>query len=146
VRRFVALGGCAAALLTADAAAAPVPRFDPSFGFRTATDDVYCFMTFPRGHWSGFLCYRPRNGFFVRMASRDLSTRAPVRIMRGFDERLRGYRDRRVQVLGVGRAWASSDAGVVKCLLRRGGLTCRHYLGGRFVLGRMRGSRIVPRH
>jgi hypothetical protein len=80
------------------------------------------------------------------MSSRDLSTPTRVRIMRGFDDRLRGYRDRRVQVLRVGRSWSSSDAEVVKCWLRRGGLTCRHYYGGRFVLGRVRGSRIVRPH
>jgi hypothetical protein len=146
VKRLVALAGCAAVLLAAGASASPVPRLDPSFGIRPATDDVYCFMTFAGGRWSGFLCFRPRNGFFVRMVSRDLSAPARVWITRGFDDRLRGHRDRRVQVLRVGRSWASSDAEVVKCRSRRGELTCRHYLGGRFVLGRMRGSRIVQRH
>jgi hypothetical protein len=69
-----------------------------------------------------------------------------VRITRGFDDRLRGYRDRRVTVLRVGCSWASSDAEMVKCHLRARGLTCRHYYGGPFVIGHVRGSRIVRPH
>jgi hypothetical protein len=146
VKRLVALAACAAALPVPGSAALPAPRFDRSFGFRTAAGDLYCFGTFPTGHWSSFFCFRPRNGFYVRMTSRDLSTRARVRITRGFDDRLRGYRDRRVRVLRVGGSWASSDAEMVKCHLSARGLTCRHYYGGRFVIGHVRGSRIVRPH
>jgi hypothetical protein len=114
-------------------------------GFRTANDGIYCMESTPKGVWTGFVCFRPRNGFFAKMAARDLSRRGRVRLARGFDARLRGYHDRRVSVIRAGASWASSDAEMVKCWVRRSGISCRYYYGGRFWLGRRRGSRLMPR-
>jgi len=146
VTRLVAAAAFASALAAAGAAAAPAPRFDHWLGFRTRGDGVYCFGTAPAKVWTGFICFRPRNGFFVKMDGRDLSTRVRVRITKGFDARLRSYRDRRVGVVRDGASWASSDAEMVKCWVRSTGLICRYYYGGRFALDRSSGYRIVPQH
>jgi hypothetical protein len=44
--------------------------------------------------------------------------------------------------MGFGRSWLSSDAAIVSCVSRRAGLTCKHYDGLSFWLGRSRGYRI----
>ena len=147
MKRLVAAVAFASTILAVEGAGAlPAARFDYWFGFRTRGDRVYCFGSTRNHVWIGFICFRPRNGFFVKIEGRDLSAHVPVRITKGLDARLRSYHDRRVSVVPDGASWASSDAEMVKCRVRNTGLTCRYYYGGRFALDRISGSRIVPQH
>jgi hypothetical protein len=101
------------------------------WSFRTPGDAVYC-----RGYLE---CVTPNDGFWIRFSGGYTDE---ARITKGYAERWRGFRDRSVRVLGFdSRAWMSSDAAVFTCVSRRTGLTCNHWQGLAFWLGRFRGYR-----
>ena len=134
MKAFSALASLAvAAALAASAASAA-----SEFGFRTPGTNVQCRMVFVGNVWEQFVCFRRDNGFFVRMSG--VMTRNP-RITRGFSSR---FVDRRLnlRVLPFGRAWFSSDAEIVTCRNRLAGLTCTHWRGHGWTLGRRHGVRI----
>ncbi len=117
--------------------AAVIPPYDIEVGtaFRTPDHAAYCDL----GAGS-FFCFRPRDGFFIRLG--HLWGKQPT-FTKGFGDRYRGYRNRRLRLIRFGKTWYSSDAEVMTCWSRRGGLTCKHYDSGlTFWIGRRGGYRI----
>jgi hypothetical protein len=127
--------GLIALSLTIAAPARPVDQFM----FRTPDHAAYCGMNFVRKEWKEFVCFTPNDGFYVRMTN---LYGARVKISKGYLDRFVGYRNRRVPLWRFGRTWYSSDAEIVTCSSRRTGLTCRHWRGRGWWLGRFRGYRI----
>jgi Tol biopolymer transport system component len=109
------------------------PEFEAWRGFRTRSGGIHCFETGNHG-WTGFMCFRATDGFFVRMTGRDLSTDDPVRVDTGTDPRLDGYENAEVTEVEPGDDWASSDAHMVDCSVRRAAVSCRHASGPGFYL------------
>ena len=124
-----------AVLAAAAAAALAVPGEAAAWDFRTPGDAAYCRIE--QGTGSAFLCMTPNDGFWIRLSR--LNGRADV--AKGQAPRFR-TKPAGVRLLPFGRTWMSSDAAVVTCWSRRSGLTCRHYDGLSFWLGRFRGYRI----
>ena len=85
------------------------------------------------------LCFTPNDGFYVKLSG--VLTRH-ARISKGYSGRFVGYRNLRIGLLAFGRPWCSSDAEIVTCRSRRTGLTCKHWLGRGWWLGRYRGYRV----
>lgn len=108
------------------------------WAFRTSDGKAYCQMEFHRSVFDSFRCFRPSDGFWIRIS--PLSARA--RVTTGYSAQLRGLRPRHVWLLNFGRQWFSSDAAIVSCWSRRTGLTCKQYDGLSFSLGRSGGYRI----
>lgn len=127
-KRLLILVALAVVLQAAPAAAAP-----GDWAFKTPGGKAYCRLD------AGFLCMTPKDGFWIRL-TRIVGDHADVRT--GYDERFRGDRGPADRVLGFGGVFISSDAAVITCWSRRTGLTCRHYEGLSFSLGRERGYRI----
>jgi hypothetical protein len=112
------------------------------FDFKTPGDAAYCRMEFGRGHLAAIRCITPNDGFWVRISGRLYYSGSGVRVTKGYSAPFKGYHAR-VQVIGFGETWATSDAQVVTCRSRRTGLTCRHPMSGwAFWLGRSGGYRI----
>jgi hypothetical protein len=134
----------AVVLLAFVALAAPGRAEAAGWDFRTPGDAAYCRLEFAPVQggsvFNAFRCMAPSTGLWLRLefGRGDDS----VRITKGYDVRFLAYRDPQVHVLRFGREFASSDAYAVTCRSRRGGLTCRHYDGLSFWLGRFRGYRI----
>lgn len=127
---FVALG-----LACLGAAASRAAEWD----FRTSGDAAYCRLEFPGGRFDAFRCVRPRDGFSLRFTG--LSGRN-VRVAIGQANRFRGLHEGSPHVLPFGRTWLSSDAATVSCWSGRRWLTCKHYDGLSFSLGRRTGYRV----
>lgn len=104
-------------------------------GFKTPGDAAYCQWKGSSAASAHFICVRPKDGFWVRMSGIQRKDRR-VEVTAGFADRYEGFRSREAQVLRFGRKWFSSDAEVITCTSRRSGLTCRHYGGRGFRLGR----------
>jgi hypothetical protein len=85
--------------------------------------------------WTGFVCVRPRDGFFAALSGRDLSTEQPVHVRVGTDSRLRSFHSRSETVISYGRRWTSSDAELVACSVSRAAVRCRHWRDVGFGLG-----------
>lgn len=123
--------------------ATPAAASAEDWYFKTPGEAAYC--RFENGAW---LCMTPNDGFWIRLTGIfsdndvDVFSDNDVDVRKGYSDRFRGYRDRAVQVLGFGRVQYSSDAAVITCWSRRTGLTCKHYEGLSFWLGRYRGYRI----
>jgi hypothetical protein len=105
--------------------------------FRTPNHAAYCRMLFRRNAWNGFLCLTPNDGFWVKM-TRVLGP-GRVRVTEGYSPTFEDYRNSRARILGFGRTWFSSDAEIVVCNSQRTGLTCRHWQGRGWWLGRFHG-------
>ena len=88
---------------------------------------------------TGFLCVGPKDGFWIRL-TRVFGAHPDVR--QGYAERFLGLPGHADRVLGFGRVFYSSDAAVITCWSRRTGVTCKHYGGLSFSLGRESGYRI----
>lgn len=101
--------------------------------FRTRGEAVYCQFV------NGLRCVTPNDGFWIHFSG---GFRGEPRIRKGYAERWRGFRKPSVRVLGFDEAWISSDAAIYTCVSRRSGLTCNHYEGVAFRLGRYRGYRV----
>jgi hypothetical protein len=101
--------------------------------FRTPGDAAYCSFA------GDIRCVRPADGFWIRISGAIVG---PARVTKGYDESLRGFRNRRVRVLRFGDAWISSDAAVYTCVSRRTALTCHEVRGRAFRLERSGGHRI----
>jgi hypothetical protein len=129
---------CAAASVVA--LAAPSPALAAEWVFRTPGEAAYCRMEFTQGVFDAFRCVTPNDGFWIRLTG--LSKGTNVRVVKGVSPAYRGYRNPAVRVLPFGREFFSSDAFVITCWSRRTGLTCKHYDGLSFWLGRYRGYRI----
>ncbi len=127
---FVALG-------FACLGAAPPPA--AAWDFRTSGDAAYCRVEFARGRFDAFRCVRPRDGFSLRFTG--LWGRN-VRVAIARADRFRVLQGRRIPMLEFGRTWLSSDAATVSCWSGRRWLTCKHYDGLSFSLGRRTGYRI----
>lgn len=134
-RALLLVSAFAAGLAASDAAASS------QFAFRTPGHAAYCRMGFSGGAWTRFLCFTPNDGFYVRMTG-VLNSRRPVRVVKGYSRRFLHYRNRNIRLLPFGRTWFSSDAEIVTCRSRSTGLTCRHWRGHGWWLGRYRGYRI----
>src|SRR6266511_4256953 len=65
------------------------------WSFRTPGDAVYC-----RLQPDALRCITPNDGFWIRISGAQSSYQ---RVMHGYDQRWRGYRDRSVPVLAFGR-------------------------------------------
>jgi hypothetical protein len=102
-------------------------------------------MYFANYVWTDFVCFTPNDGFYVKMTN-VLYPERGFRITKGYRQGFRGYRNLKAPLWGFGRTWYSSDAQVVTCKSRRTGLTCRHYQGHGWWLGRYRGYRIFSAH
>jgi hypothetical protein len=107
------------------------------WAFKTPGGSTYC--RYMQAAWE---CVTPRDGFWIRFTFTRIHGTDAVDVRKGSSARLRGLRDRSVSVLGFGRTFSSSDADVITCRSRSRGLTCRHYGGLSFWLGRTRGHRI----
>jgi Tol biopolymer transport system component len=107
--------------------------FEAWRGFRTRSGGINCFMTGKAG-WNGFVCFRASDGFFTRMAGRDLSTDDPVRVVTGTDPGFLGYENADVTEVEPGDDWYSSDAQMVGCSVRLAAVLCRHASGHGFSL------------
>jgi len=112
--------------------ATPAAASADNWWFKTPGEAAYC------GVDNGFLCMTPNDGFWIRFTGAEDD--ADVR--KGYADRYRGYRGLADRVLGFGQVFYSSDAAVITCWSRRTGLTCKHYEGLSFWLGRYRGYRI----
>lgn len=130
--------GCAA-LLAAVALVGPAGARASEWDFKTPGDAAYCRFEFSR-NVSAFRCMTPDDGFWLRFTR--LGSKTSVRVSKGRSSRFVGYRDAGVRTLGFGKVFFSSDAAVITCWSRRTGLTCKHYDGLSFWLGRSRGYRI----
>lgn len=109
-------------------------------GFKTPGGAAYCRMEFSsRGAFYAFRCFRPSDGFWVRLEG--IFAGSNVRATKGYSERFRGLKAS-APVLGFGREFSSSDAQVITCWSRSTGITCKHYDGLAFWLGRSVGYRI----
>lgn len=120
--------------------AAPPAAGAAKWDFRTPGDAAYCRMEFVHNTFDAFRCMTPNDGFWIRLTG--LSRGTNVRVEKGSSAEYEGYRDRTVRVLGFGRVFFTSDATIVTCWSRPKGLTCKHYDGLSFWLGRFRGYRI----
>jgi hypothetical protein len=119
-----------AALVSVSAAAAAAPPAPRDVGaFRTPDGAIYCNLGF---------CFRTSDGFYVSI-DRPLSDHPAF--SKGYDARYKGYRNERVEVLPYGQARYSSDAEVLTCWSRPAGVTCKHYEGLSFFLGRRKDHR-----
>ena len=116
---------------------ADTAQFEAWRGFRTRSGGIHCFETGKHG-WNGFMCFRATDGFFVRMTGRDLSTDDPVRVDTGMDPGLLGYESAEINEIEPGDDWASSDAEMVVCSVRRDAVECRHASGHGFFLDQTR--------
>jgi len=112
--------------------ASAAPRSD--WWFKTPGGAAYCGSEVGR-----FLCVRPADGFWFRFTN-VFGTHADVRKGRSND--FRGLREPAPRLLGIGEVFYSSDAAVITCRSRRTGLTCKHFEGLSFSIGRARGHRI----
>jgi hypothetical protein len=108
--------------------------------FKTPGEAAYCRMEFVHGVFDAFRCVTPNDGFWIRLTG--LSKGTNVAVVKGVSRAFHGYRNRAVRVLPFGREFFSSDAFLITCWSRRSGLTCKHYDGLSFWLGRYRGYRI----
>jgi len=115
--------------------ATPAAASAEDWWFKTPGEAAYC--RFELRNW---LCITPNDGFWIRLT--HVYDSGDVDVRKGYSDRFRGYRDPAVRVLGFGRVQHSSDAEVITCWSRRTGLTCKHYGGLSFWLGRYRGYRI----
>jgi hypothetical protein len=131
-RPAFAIASATVLALTAAAGAGPRATADDEDVLRTPGDAAYCSSTFTRQIWSGFTCFRPADGFYIRL--RQVQRLTPI-IEKGRDPRYRGYRNARVALLGFGKSWVSSDAEIVSCRSAASGLTCEHHSGLSFWLG-----------
>lgn len=122
------------------ALAAPPDAFAAEWDFKTPGEAAYCRLEFTRNTFDAFRCITPNDGFWVRFTGLAAGTK--VKVTKGYAANYRGYRDPAVRVLGFGKVFHSSDAAVVTCWSRANGLTCTHYGGLSFWLGRYRGYRI----
>jgi len=97
-------------------------------------------MEFDARQVDGFRCITPNDGFWIRIKGL-LHPREP-KITKGYNSAYKRYRNNAVPVLAFNRRWYTSDAQVVSCWSRSTGLTCKHYDGLSFWLGRYKGYRI----
>jgi len=114
--------------------ATPAAASADSWWFKTPGEAAYCGV----GEVGGFVCMTPNDGFWIRFTG----SYDDVDVRKGYSDRFRGYRAPADRVLGFGQVFSSSDAAVITCWSRRTGLTCKHYEGLSFWLGRYRGYRI----
>lgn len=103
--------------------------------FKTPGGAAYC--GFDKKGW---VCIRPRDGFWIRLVFGRREDVVDVR--KGVSDAYRTNRERAVRTLRFSEEFETSDAAVVTCRSRRTGVTCNHYLGLSFTLGRNRGYRI----
>jgi hypothetical protein len=108
--------------------------------FKTPDEAAYCEMEFPGDRFDTFRCFTPNDGFWIRFTG--IYDGRDVHVTKGYDDRYRGYRSSAYSLLRFGEEWASSDARMIVCKSRRSGLTCKHWDGLTFWLGRYRGYRI----
>lgn len=126
--RHVAVVFAAVALLATPAAAS-----SDNWWFQTPGGAAYC------GIDNGWVCARPKDGFWIRLTG--MYGRTPD-VRKGHANRYRGHRTMAPRTLGFGQVFYSSDAHVITCWSRRTAVTCRHYEGLSFSLGRERGYRV----
>ncbi|CAN5268880.1 hypothetical protein BH09ACT13_BH09ACT13_00850 [soil metagenome] len=100
--------------------------------FKTPGNATYCTMS------GAFLCMRPSDGFWLRFTG----VFGDTDVRKGYSNDFRGFRGSAQRVLRVGEVFYTSDAAVITCWSRRAGVTCKHYEGLSFWLGRQRGYRI----
>jgi hypothetical protein len=129
LQRLLLIAGAACLLLLTHVPAASGQA--EAWAFRTPGEAAYCRF------FGGIECITPNDGFWIRISGID-----EPRITKGYSERWRGFRRPSVRVLAFDAAWISSDAAVYTCVSRRFGLTCNHYKGLAFRLGRLRGYRV----
>lgn len=84
-------------------------------------------------------CMRTSDGFWIRIS--DVFSENPS-ISKGRNGGFRDYHSNSPRLVPFGESWATSDALIVQCWSRRSGLSCKHYNGLSFSLGRTRGYRI----
>jgi len=136
VRRFALLAVAVGVLAT------PAAASHNNWWFKTPSGAAYCGIP-EAGTW---LCMRPEDGFWIRFVFGRREDDVDVR--KGVSERYRGLHAPAPRTLGFGEVFTTSDAAIITCWSRRAGLTCKHYLGLSFSLGRGGGYRIfydVPR-
>jgi hypothetical protein len=112
--------------------ATPAAASSDNWWFKTPGGAAYC------GVDNGFVCMRPADGFWIRFTG----TYDRTDIRKGYSDRYRGYRAPADRALRFGQLFYSSDAQVITCWSRRAGVTCKHYEGLSFSLGRGGGYRI----
>jgi hypothetical protein len=130
VRRFV-LSIAALTLLVLPAGASG--RAD--WWFATPGGAAYCGFDA-----KGWTCIRPQDGFWIRLVFGRRENIVDVR--KGVSEAYRSNRERAVRTLRYGEEFVTSDAAIVTCWSRSSGVTCKHYLGLSFTIGRGGGYRI----
>jgi hypothetical protein len=107
--------------------------------FKTPGEAAYCQMEFSGNMFSAFRCFTPNDGWWVRFTGINGKN---AQVSKGIDDRYRGYRSSAYHPLPFSKTWWSSDASVITCWSRSTGLTCKHYDGLSFWIGRYRGYRI----
>ena len=105
--------------------------------FKTPGGAAYCCFTD-----SGWRCVRPADGFWVELTNPFETGKGSVGVAQGYSKSFRGVRPKGVRTLGFGRQLETSDAAVITCWSRQAGVTCKHYTGLAFQLGRASGYRI----
>lgn len=124
----------------AAALATPGPAHgDSTPAFRTPNGAAYCRMEFGGKGFDAFRCFTPNDGWWIRFTG---LIGHDVQVQKGYDRRFRGARPAGYPLLPFGKTWWSSDAAVVTCRSRTTGLTCKHYDGLSFWIGRYKGYRI----
>jgi hypothetical protein len=98
-------------------------------------------MAFRHYEWTRFTCFTPNDGFWVSIGN-VLYRTGPWVVQHGYSAEYRNYFNPRTRLLRFERPWFSSDAEIVKCVSRRTGLTCRHWRGHGWWIGRYRGYHI----
>lgn len=133
----VALSTLAAALI--GALSPQLARADSLPAFKTPGEAAYCQMQFVRNGFDAFLCFTPNDGWWIRFTG---VMGQNVQVTKGYNNRYRGYRSSAYGQLAFGTTWSSSDAMLVSCRSRSNGLTCKHFGGLSFWIGRYKGYRI----
>jgi hypothetical protein len=87
-----------------------------------------------------FTCVTPNDGFYVRMVG---LYKARPTITKGYRASFKGMGvDATEELLRFGSTWDPFGIGILSCVSRSTGLTCRHDSGHGWWLGRFRGYRI----
>jgi hypothetical protein len=116
------------------ASAKPSAAGGYDWAFKTPGAASYC-----RLEVNSFLCVTPNDGFWIRLTGIFGDN---VGVRKGYSSQFRGLHGSAARVLWFGQVYYSSDAEVITCWSRRGGLTCKQFEGLSFWLGRYRGYRI----